>query len=56
MGTTVDEHSPDMSEVAGARGVGIWPVLLLRGRAQQHDDVDTVDGLDQALRLVSQNG
>ena len=44
------------TDVVGARGVGIRPVLLLRGRARQHDDVDVADGLDQALKLVFPKG
>ena len=42
------------TDVVGARGAGIRPVLLLRGRERQHDDVDVADGLDQALKLVFQ--
>ena len=45
----VDSYDTD---VVGARGAGIWPVLLLRGRAPQHDGVDATDGLEQALELV----
>ena len=44
------------TDVVGARGVGIRPVLLLRGRAQQHDDVDAADSMDQALELVFPKG
>ena len=44
------------TDVVGARGVGIRPVLLLRGRARQHDDVDTVDSLEQALELFFPKG
>ena len=44
------------TDVVGARGAGIRPVLLLRGRARQHDDVDVADGLDQALKLVFPKG
>ena len=40
------------TDVVGARGVGIRPALLLRGRARQHADVDVVDNLGQALELV----
>ena len=40
------------TDVVGARGAGIRPVLLLRGRAQQHNDVDAADDLKQALELV----
>ena len=40
------------TDVVGARGVGIRPVLLLRGRARQHDGVDAADDLGQALELV----
>ena len=48
-----DSHDTD---VVGARGAGIRPVLLLRGRARQHDDVDTADGLAQALELIFPEG
>ena len=44
------------TDVVGARGAGIRPVLLLRGRKRQHDDVDAADGLEQALELVSPKG
>ena len=44
------------TDVVGARGAGIRPVLLLRGRARQHNDVDAADGLEQALELVSPKG
>ena len=44
------------TDVVGARGAGIRPVLLLRGRARQHDDVDAADGLEQALELVFPKG
>lgn len=44
------------TDVVGARGVGIRPVLLLRGHPRQYDGVDAVDGLDQALELVFQKG
>ena len=44
------------TDVMGARGVGIRPVLLLRRRVRQHDDVDTVDSLEQALELVFPKG
>ena len=44
------------TDVVGARSAGIRPVLLLRGRAQQHNDVDAADGLEQALELVSPKG
>ena len=40
------------TDVVGARSAGIRPVLLLRGRAQQHDHVDAADGLEQVLELV----
>ena len=40
------------TDVLGARGAGIRPVLLLRGRARRHDDVDAADGLEQVLALV----
>ena len=55
-GCTPDEavHIGDSydTDVVGARGVGISPVLLLRGRVRQHEDVDAADGLDQALKLI----
>ena len=41
------------TDVAGARGVGIRPVLLLRGRQQQYDNVDTANDLEDALELVN---
>ena len=44
------------TDVVGARGVGIRPVLLLRGRTQQHDDVDAADSMNQALELVFPKG
>ena len=44
------------TDVVGARGAGIRPVLLLRGRAPQHDGVDTADNLEQALELVFPKG
>ena len=40
------------TDVVGSRGAGIRPVLLLRGRARRHDDVDAADGLEQVLELV----
>lgn len=40
------------TDVAGARSAGIRPVLLLRGRTRQHDDVDAVDDLAHALNLI----
>lgn len=55
-GCTPDEtvHIGDSydTDVVRARGAGIRPVLLLRGRTRQHDDVDAVDNLEQALELV----
>ena len=54
-GCTPDEvvHIGDSydTDVAGARGAGIKPLLLLRGRARQHDDVDAADDLEQSLEL-----
>ena len=44
------------TDVVGAHGAGIRPVLLLRGRARQHDDVDAADDLEQALELVFSKG
>ena len=44
------------TDVVGARGAGIRPVLLLRGREQRHDGVDTADSLEQALELVFPKG
>ena len=40
------------TDVMGARGAGISPVLLLRGRMLRHDDVDAADDLNQALELI----
>lgn len=42
--------------VGGAHGAGIRPVLLLRGRARQHNDADAADDLNQALELVFPKG
>ena len=44
------------TDVVGAHDAGIRPVLLLRGRAPQHDGVDAADGLEQALELVFPEG
>ena len=44
------------TDVVGARGAGIRPVLLLRGCAQKHDDVDATDSLGQTLELVFPKG
>ena len=59
-GCTPDEvvHIGDSydTDVVGARGAGIRPVLLLRGRKRQHFDVDATDGLEQALELVFSKG
>lgn len=44
------------TDVVGARGAGIRPVLLLRGRARQYGDVDAADDLEQALKLVFKKG
>ena len=55
-GHTPDEvvHVGDSydTDVVGARVAGIRPVLLLRGRARRHDDVDAADGLGQLLELI----
>lgn len=55
-GCTPDEviHIGDSydTDVVGARGAGIRPVLLLRGRARPNDDVDAADNLEQALELI----
>lgn len=40
------------TDVMGARVAGIRPVLLLRGRAQAHEGVETADDLEQALKLL----
>ena len=40
------------TDVMGACGAGIRPVLLFRGDAQAHENVDTVDNLTQALKLL----
>lgn len=37
------------TDVVGAHGTGIRPVLLLRGRVRPHDNVDAADNLEQAL-------
>ena len=59
-GYTPDEvvHIGDSydTDVVGARNAGIRPVLLLRGRARQHDDVDAADSLEQTLELVFSKG
>ena len=44
------------TDVVGARVAGTRSVLLLRGRAQQHDDVDAAENLEQALELVFPKG
>ena len=44
------------TDVVGARGAGIKPVLLLRGRERQHDGVDAADSLEQALELAFPKG
>ena len=44
------------TDVVGARGAGIRPVLLLRGRTRQYDDVDATDNLEQTLELVFPKG
>lgn len=44
------------TDVVGAHGAGIRPVLLLQGREKHHDDVDAADGSDQALELVFPKG
>ena len=55
-GCTPDEvvHIGDSydTDVVGARGAGIRPALLMRGRARQHDDVDAADDLEQSLELI----
>ena len=59
-GYTPDEvvHIGDSydTDAVGARNAGIRPVLLLRGRARQHDDVDAAHGLEQALDQVLPKG
>ena len=40
------------TDVVGARVAGIRPVLLLRGRARQHNDVEAADDLEQSLELI----
>lgn len=40
------------TDVIGARNAGIRPLLLFRGRGRQHDDVEAVDDLTQALSLI----
>ena len=44
------------TDVVGACDAGIRPVLFLRGRARQHNDVDAADGLDQVWELISPKG
>ena len=44
------------TDVVGVCDAGIRPALFLRGRARRHNDVDAVDGLDQALELISPKG
>ena len=44
------------TDVVGACDAGIRPVLFLRGRAQQHNDVDAADVLDQVWELISPKG
>ena len=44
------------TDAVGARSAGIRPVLLLRGRERQHDDVDAADSLEQALELIFPKG
>ena len=55
-GHTPDEvvHIGDSydTDVVGARSAGIRPVLLLRGRVRQYDDVDVADDLEQSLELI----
>lgn len=55
-GCTPDEvvHIGDSydTDVVGAHGAGVRPVLLLRGRARQHDGVDAADDLEQSLELI----
>ena len=55
-GCTADEavHIGDSydTDVMGARVAGIRSVLLLRGRAQTHGDVDAADDLTQVLKLL----
>ena len=55
-GYTPDEvvHIGDSydTDVVGARGAGIRPVLLLRGHTRRHEDVDAADDLEQSLELI----
>ena len=44
------------TDVVGAYGAGIRPVLLLRGRVRQYDDVAAADDLEQALELIFPKG
>ena len=44
------------TDVVGARGAEIRPVLLLRGHTRRHEDVDAADGLEQALELIFKRG
>ena len=55
-GCTTDDavHIGDSydTDVMGARVAGIRSVLLLRGRAQTHGDMDAADDLTQVLKLL----
>lgn len=55
-GCTPDEavHIGDSydTDAVGAKSAGIRPVLLLRGRVQQYEGVDTATDLTQALSLI----
>ena len=55
-GCTTDDavHIGDSydTDVMGARVAGIKSVLLLRGRAQTHGDVDAADDLTQVFKLL----
>lgn len=44
-----DSYSTD---VVGARSAGIRPLLLLRGKKRQYDDVDMADNLAEALEQI----
>lgn len=40
------------SDVVGARSAGIRPLLLLRGRQEQYDDVSTANDLEEVLESI----
>lgn len=40
------------TDIIGAKSAGIKPLLLFRGRVQQHNSVDAVNDLTQAMSLI----